>query len=379
MFHAVSRNGTVVSVSIFRSELPSLAGFLVFAAFIASGDVLKPEAIGVGPSLALLAVIFLTVMWCAFSVVRHAECLATILGEPFGTLILTLAVVGIEVALIVAIMVSGEAAPTMARDTMFSVIMIVLNGLIGLCLLAGGLRHKNQTYNLQGANAFLAVLVPLAVFALVLPRMTHSAPGGELSPLQASFEVVMSVLLYGVFLAMQTVTHSDIFRQPDAGDDGDEHHGTVVRSIPFHLAGLFGALVPIILLSKKLALYVEFGIAGIGAPLALSGFIVAALVLMPEGMSGLRAALENKLQRAVNICLGAAVSTIGLTVPAVLVVSWVTGHRIELGLDYPEIVLLALTLVVSLITFATKTTSYLQGAVHLTLFAAYVMMIFDLS
>ncbi len=369
----------MVSVSIFRSELPSIAGFIVFAAFVASGDVLNPQVIGVGPSLGLLAVIFLTVMWCAFSVVRHAECLATILGEPFGTLILTIAVVGIEVALIVAIMVSGEAAPTMARDTMFSVIMIVLNGLIGLCLLAGGLRHRNQTYNLQGANAFLAVLVPLAVFALVLPRMTHSAPGGELSALQASFEVVMSVLLYGVFLAMQTVTHSDIFRQPDAGDDGDEHHGAVVRSIPFHVAGLFGALVPIILLSKKLALYVESGIAGIGAPLALSGFIVAALVLMPEGMSGLRAALENKLQRAVNICLGAAVSTIGLTVPAVLVVSWVTGHTIELGLDYPEIVLLALTLVVSLITFGTRTTNYLQGAVHLTLFAAYIMMIFDLS
>ncbi|WP_434052123.1 MAG: calcium:proton antiporter [Roseibium sp.] len=366
-------------MSIFKSEFPSLFGFLVFAAFMVAGDLLNPAAVGVGPSLGLLAVIFLTVMWCAFSVVRHAECLATILGEPFGTLILTLAVVGIEVALIVAIMVSGEAAPTMARDTMFSVIMIVLNGLIGLCLLAGGLRHRNQSYNLQGANAFLAVLLPLAVFALVLPRMTHSAPGGELSPLQASFEVVMSVLLYGVFLAMQTVTHSDIFRQPDMGEDSSEHHGAVVRSIPFHVAGLFGALVPIILLSKKLALYVEFGIAGIGAPLALSGFIVAALVLMPEGMSGFRAALENKLQRAVNICLGAAVSTIGLTVPAVLVVSWVTGHRIELGLDYPEIVLLALTLVVSLITFGTRTTNYLQGAVHLTLFAAYVMMIFDLS
>lgn len=366
-------------MSILRNELPSLTGFAVFAAFMAAGDVLKPETIGVGPSLGLLAVLFLTVMWCAFSVVRHAECLATILGEPFGTLILTLAVVGIEVALIVAIMISGQAAPTMARDTMFSVIMIVLNGLIGLCLLAGGLRHKNQTYNLQGANAFLSVLVPLAIFALVLPRVTHSAPGGELSPLQAGFEVLMSVLLYGVFLAMQTVTHSDIFRQPDAVEGDDAHHGVVVRSIPFHVAGLFGALLPIILLSKKLALYVEFGISGIGAPLALSGFIVAALVLMPEGMSGLQAALENKLQRAVNICLGAAVSTIGLTVPAVLVVSWVTGHTLELGLEHADIILLVLTLFVSLLTFGTRTTNYLQGAVHLALFAAYVMMIFDLS
>jgi len=362
-----------------KSEVPSLAGFLVFAVFMFAGDLLKPELIGIGPSLVLLAAIFLTVMWCAFSVVRHAECLATILGEPFGTLILTLAVIGIEVALIVAIMLSGDAAPTMARDTMFSVVMIVLNGLIGLCLLMGGLRHRNQTYNLQGAQAFLSVLVPLAVFALVLPRFTHSAPGGELSPLQAAFDVIMCILLYGVFLAIQTVTHSDIFRQPDQSEDEHGHHGVVVRSLPFHVIGLFGALLPIILLSKKLALYVEFGINGLGAPLALSGFIVAALVLMPEGLSAIQAARENKLQRAVNICLGSAVATIGLTVPAVLLVGWVTGLSVELGLEPPEIALLVLTLFVSLLTFGSRTTNYLLGAVHLSLFAAYVMMIFDLS
>jgi len=356
-----------------------LTGFFVFAVFAVVGDALKPDILGIGPSLALLAVIFATVMWCAFSVVRHAECLATILGEPFGTLILTLAVIGIEVALIVAIMLSGDAAPTMARDTMFSVVMIVLNGLIGLCLLMGGLRHRDQTYNLQGAQAFLSVLVPLAVFALVLPRFTHSAPGGELSPLLAGFDVIMCILLYGVFLAIQTVTHSDIFRQPDSTDDDHAHHGVVVRSLPFHVVGLFGALLPIILLSKKLALYVEFGIAGLGAPLALSGFVVAALVLMPEGLSALQAARENKLQRAVNICLGSAVATIGLTVPAVLLVSWITGYSIELGLDSADIVMLVLTLFVSLVTFGSRTTNYLLGAVHLSLFAAYVMMIFDLS
>ncbi|MBN9670355.1 calcium:proton antiporter [Roseibium aggregatum] len=366
-------------MTILKSELPSLTGFAVFAAFTVAGDALKPEKLGVGLSLVMLAVIFLTVMWCAFSVVRHAECLATILGEPFGTLILTLAVIGIEVALIVAIMLSGDAAPTMARDTMLSVVMIVLAGLIGLCLLIGGLRHKEQSYNLQGAQAFLSVLVPLSVFALVLPRFTHSAPGGELSLLQVGFEVVMSVLLYGVFLAIQTVTHSDIFRQPDAADDEEHHHGVVVRSLPFHVIGLLGALVPIILLSKKLALYVDFGISGVGAPLALSGFIVAALVLMPEGLSAIQAARENKLQRAVNICLGSAVATIGLTVPAVLMVSLFTGHSIELGLEEPEIVMLVLTLFVSLLTFGSRTTNYLMGAVHLALFAAYVLMIFDLS
>lgn len=365
-------------MSVLRSELPSIVAFLVFAGFKAAGDAVKPEAAGTAGSLVLLVLIFAAVMWCAFSVVRHAECLATLFGEPYGTLILTLAVIGIEVALIVAIMLSGDAIPTMARDTMFSVVMIVLNGLVGLCLLLGGIRHKNQSYNLQGANAFLSVLVPLAVFALVLPRITHSAPGGELSTLQAGFEIVMSVLLYGVFLAIQTVTHSDIFQQPGTGEDNG-HHDVVVRTVPFHVVGLFGALLPIILLSKSLALYVEFGIEAIGAPIAFSGFIVAALVLMPEGMSAVQAARDNKLQRAVNICLGSAVATIGLTVPAVLIVGWVTGLRIELGLETSDIILLMLTLFVSMLTFGSRTTNYLQGAVHLALFAAYIMMIFDLS
>ncbi len=361
-----------------KSEMSSVAGFVLFGLFMLFGDQFYPADIGLGSSLIVLAVLFCVMTWCAFAVVRHAECLATLLGEPYGTLILTLAVIGIEVALISAVMLSGDASSTMARDTMFSVVMIVLNGLVGLCLLVGGIRHRNQSYNLQGANAFLSILIPLAVFALVLPRITHSAPGGQLSNLQAGFEILMSVALYGVFLAVQTRTHSDIFRQPDSDGD-DDHHDVVVRTVPFHVVGLLAALLPIILLSKKLALYVDFGLDGLGAPLALSGFLVAALILMPEGLSAVQAARENKLQRAVNICLGSAVATIGLTVPAVLAIGWFTGQAVELGLDPSDIVILTLTLFVSVVTFVSRQTNYLQGAVHLALFAAYVMMIFDLS
>jgi Ca2+:H+ antiporter len=362
-----------------KSELPSVAGFLLFGVFLYLGDALAPGALGLAGSLTALAVLFAAMLWCSFSVVRHAGGLATLLGEPYGTLILTLAVIGIEVALIAAVMLGGDAAPTLARETMFSVVMIVLNGLIGLCLLVGGLRHKSQSYNLQGANAYLSVLIPLAVFALVLPRFTHSAPGGQLSTLQTMFDIVISVILYGVFLAIQTRTHSDIFQQPDAAEDDDEHHGGAVRSVPFHIAGLFGALLPIILLSKKLALYANNSIEGIGAPIALGGFLVAALILMPEGFSALRSARDNKLQRAVNICLGSAVATIGLTVPAVLAIGRFTGKEVELGLEFEDIIMITLTLFVSVVTFISGRTNYLQGAVHLTLFAAYVMMIFDLS
>lgn len=363
-----------------------MVGFLTLIFFLIVGNSLAPETIGLGPSIIPLTGLFLVMMWCAFSVVRHAEGLATILGEPFGTLILTLAVIGIEVAVIAAVMISGADKPTLARDTMFSVLMIVLNGLVGVCLITGGLLHRNQAYNLQGANAFLAVLLPLAVLGLILPTFTPSAPGGELSRLQSGFLIFLSVVLYGIFLAIQTITHSDIFRQPSQTTDNPDgtgtepathHHSFEVRSVQYHSVALIAALLPIVLLSKTLATYVNFGIAASGAPLALGGFLVAALILTPEALSAVQAARDNLLQRAVNICLGSGLATIGLTIPAVLTIGWITGERVELGLGMTDIVLLALTLVVSLTTFVSQRTNALQGAVHLALFACYVIMIFD--
>lgn len=363
-----------------RQEIATIVGFLTLAIFLAVGDILTPEMLGLELSLLPLAVLFGVMMWGAFSVVRHAESLATLLGEPYGTLILTLAVIGIEVAVIAAVMLSGADKPTLARDTMFSVLMIVLNGLVGLCLIVGGLRHRNQIYNLQGANAYLAVLLPLAVLGLILPRYTPSAPGGELSPLNMVFLVCLSVVLYLIFLAVQTITHSDIFRQPaeeGAETGSDAHHHFVVKSVPYHTFGLLASLLPIVLLSKQLATYVNFGIATSGAPLALGGFLVAALILTPEALSAIQAARDNQLQRSVNISLGSALATISLTIPAVLTISWVTGEKIELGLDITDVILLSLTLVVSMVTFISQRTNFLLGAVHLALFSAYVVMIFD--
>lgn len=373
-------------MAILRQEAATIVGYAAFAVFLATGGSLAPAAVGWAAALALLVVLFLIMMWLSFSVVRHAEGLATLLGEPYGTLILTLSVIGIEVALISSIMLAGPDRPTLARDTMFSVVMIVLNGLVGLSLLAGGLRHRLQGYNLTGANAYLAVLFPLTVFSLVLPHFTQSAPGDQLSALQTAFLIVMSLALYGTFLAIQTVTHSDIFQQAappgglathGAGPDDHHDHGFTVRSVPWHAVGLLAAMIPIVLLSKSLAVYVDFGIGTLGAPGAFGGFLIAALVLTPEGLSAIQAARKDKLQRAVNICLGSALATIGLTVPAVLTIGWLTGETVELGLGNSDIVLLALTLLVSLVTFSSGRTNLLLGVVHLAMFAAYVMMIFD--
>ncbi len=338
-------------------------------------------------SALLFAWIFGVMLWCAFGVARHAEHLAAGLGEPYGTLILTLAVTIIEVSLISAIMLTGENDPHLARDTMFAVLMIVLNAMVGAALLFGGIWHRQQHFSVGGANAFLAVIVPLSVFALVLPDFTTSAPG--LSRVQQIFFAGVTILLYMVFLAIQTVRHRRLFIGPDVeltaleehaahwqGGEGEgerEPRGLLV----WHAVLLVLTMLPVVLLSKKLAVFVDYGVFRLGAPAALGGVIVAILVLTPEGLGALHAAAANRVQRSVNICLGSALATIGLTVPAVLLIGLVTGARVELGLDAIDMVLLLLTLLVSTLTFGSGQTNILQGAVHLVLFLAYVLMIFD--
>jgi Ca2+:H+ antiporter len=371
---------SAASPSPVLNEWPIPVIWAFFVGFQWVGASLKPELVGTAGFILLLLAIFAVMLAAVFRVVHHAECLAFILGEPFATLILTLSVIGIEVALITALMLNGDNDPTLARDTMFSVLMVVLNGLVGVSLLLGGLRHGLQVFNLSGANAYLVVLLAVAVTDLVLPRFTEPAPGGGLSQLQTIFGVLSSLVLYGIFLLYQTVGEPVIFQQPEvpAGSSGQAaHHGLGQRSTGFHVANLLLALLPLVLMSKTLAVYVEFGIAQIGAPVALSGFLVAIMILTPEALAAFRAARSNQMQRAVNICLGSALATIGLTVPAVLISASLVGLPIELGLAMPEIVLLALTLAISIMTFAGTRTNAIQGVVHLVVFFTYVMLIFD--
>lgn len=332
---------------------------------------------------ALFVWTFGVMIWSAFAVVRHADGLAELLGEPYGTLILTIAVISIEVSVIAAIMLTGDASPALARDTMLAVLMIVLNGMVGVALLIGGLRYREQAYNLDGARSFLAVLIMLATIALVLPRFTTSTDDPSLNTSQAILFSVAVVALYGVFLGIQTVRHSGFFLAPEVPDapknDGADHahSGYATGSVGFHAIMLVLSLLPIVLLSKKLAILIDTGITALAAPVALGGVLVALLVLSPEGLAAFRAAAKNRLQRAVNICLGSALATIGLTVPAVLVIGLLTDTHVILGLGGTELVLLVLTLVLSMMTFGGAKTNILQGAIHLVLFFVYVVLIFD--
>lgn len=359
-----------------RREWPLLISVLTTALFYALGERWFADLSGAFWFTFLLAWLFAVILLSASAVVRHAETLAGKLGEPLGTLILTLAVTGIEVMMIAAVMYAGQGNPTFARDAMFAVVMIVMNGMIGLALVLGGLRHHEQNYNLQGANAFLAVIVPLAVLCLVLPNFTVSSPGPTFSTLQAVFLVIMSLALYGVFLAIQNLRHRDYFIAPGASGQADAHVEGF-RSIPFHGVLLIAHLLPVVLLAKQLAVPINYGIHVLHAPPALGGLLVAALVLCPESVGAIRAAQANELQRSVNILLGSVLATISLTIPAVLVIGLVTGREIVLGLDAVNMILLVLTLAVSTLTFASARTNVLLGAVHLLLFLAYLMLVFD--
>jgi Ca2+:H+ antiporter len=342
---------------------PALAcALLVAAAFIEVRG-----ALAAGAALVLGATVF--------AAVYHAEVVAHYVGEPFGTLVLAVAVTVIEVSLIVSVMLGGGAETAgLARDTVFAAVMIICNGVVGLCLLWGGARHHEQGFQLQGASAALAVLAALVTLTLVLPNFTTSAPGPAFTTAQLVFAGVMSAVLYASFVFVQTVRHRDYFLPPDGGDE-ETHAPVPARSAAWISAGLLlVALGAVVGLAKALTPTVEAGVAWLDAPKAVIGIVIAAVVLLPEGVAALRAARANRLQTSLNLALGSALASIGLTIPAVAAVSVVIRQPLALGLGPKEEVLLALTLIVGVITLGTGRTTVLQGIVHLVIFAAFLFL-----
>jgi Ca2+:H+ antiporter len=332
----------------------------------------------------IFAWLFLVILGSALAVVRHAEQLARRLGEPYGTLILTLSITSIEVVSITAIMLHGANNPTLARDTLFAVTMIVLNGMVGLSLLMGGWRHREQHYNLQGANAYLGVIIPLGILTLVLPNFTVSTPGPVLSFAQEMFLAVISFGLYIAFLALQTRRHRAYFRSDDEADAGAGADAVAVadaglpgtEGVLRHAILLVVYLLPVIFLAEQLAPPVDYVVETLNEPAALAGLTMAVLVATPEAIGAVKAAGENHLQRSINIFLGSVLSTTGLTIPAILVVSHFTHHPVTLGLQHTDLLLFLLTLTLCMVTFSSRRTHVLQGIVHLILFVSYLFFIF---
>ncbi|WP_442967100.1 calcium:proton antiporter [Rhizobium sp. GN54] len=368
---------------LFRRERALPVAALTTLAFAAYGDRLSSGLANPVLLAVLFAWLFGVILTAALSVVRHADELAERLGEPYGTLILTLTITAIEVVAISAVMFHGDNNPTLVRDTLFAVVMIILNGMVGLSLLLGAWRRPQQRHNLQGANAYLGLIVPLATLSLILPEYEPSPSGPAISSAHQAVLVVMSIALYVAFLVLQTGRHKLFFtngRQSHAAGPASAPgpapaHRSSGQPLIRHAALLFAYMVPVVYLVDHLARPIDYVIETLRAPVALGGVVMAVLVATPEAISAVRAAVADHLQRSVNIFLGSVLSTIGLTVPAMLAISHLSGHSIVLGLGRAETVMLVLTLAVSMITFASGRTNVMQGFVHLMLFVTYLLLV----
>jgi Ca2+:H+ antiporter len=338
---------------------------------------------GRNPGAVLLILICAGLGAAVIAAVHHAEVVAHRVGEPFGTLILALAVTIIEVALIVTLMASGgDKAASLARDTVFAAVMITCNGILGLALVVGSLRHKTQEFRVHASGSALAVMTALVTLSLVLPTFTTSTPGATFSGPQLAFAGVASLVMYGIFVFVQTIRHRDYFLPVVApGEEeldaaGEDLHAAAPsgKVALLSLGLLFGCLIAVVGLAKTVSPKLESAVESAGAPLAVVGVMIALLVLLPETVAAVRAALRNRLQTSLNLALGSALASIGLTIPAIAIASiWLSGPLV-LGLGSKELVLFALTVVVSMLTLATGRATLLQGAVHLMIFSSFLFL-----
>jgi len=327
-----------------------------------------------GTVLAVLSALALVA--AVLAAVHHAEVVAHRVGEPFGTLVLALAVTAIEVALIISLMLAGGPdKAALARDTVYATVMIISSGVIGICLLLGGLRHREQTFRIEGAGPAFAAMVTLATLVLVMPVFTKSASGASYSPTQLVFVGVSSLLLWSVFVFFQTVRHRDYFLpQVDPANEASHAPPPSGRQALASLGLLMVSLVAVVGLAKMLSPLIEAAVRAVGAPHAVVGIAIALVVLLPETVSALRAALANRLQTSMNLALGSALASIGLTVPAVVLAAALFDLPLVLGLDAKDMVLMTLSFVVGAIALGSGRTNMMQGAVQLVIFAAFLFL-----
>jgi Ca2+:H+ antiporter len=355
-----------------RGWLPDLPLWTILTPLFA-GIVMAAAAFDLSIGGVFVAVIAVSLAASVFAAVHHAEVVAHRIGEPYGTLVLALAVTLIEVALIVSLMIAGGTeAAALARDTVFAAVMIILNGIIGLCLVVGGLKHSQQTFNLDAVSAALVALAAIVILTLVFPNYTVTTPGPYYSPSQLMLIAVVSLAIYGAFVFAQTIGHRRIFVH-DLAEEQQQHASQPSNAVTAASAILLLAcLAAVVLLAKKLAPSLETAVSRVGAPNAVVGVIIAAIVLLPEGFAALRAARANRLQTSLNLALGSALASIGLTIPAVGVLSLYMHTRLVLGIDTKATVLLILSLFITAIALRTGRTIVLHGIVLLVIFVVYL-------
>ncbi len=344
-----------------------------------------------GLAIGIFLLVLATIIGAAFGVVKEADELAHKLGEPYGTLILTLSIVSIEVILIVAMMFGPEDNPTIGKDSIFSVMMIIMNLVLGLCILLGGLRHGEQEYNAQGTITYLSMIIMLGGISMMIPNFIEGKGNGEFTSIQAASISGLIILLYGFFLAYQMKGYRHLYIQPKPGQmeilfaqrneiQQSEVHGqekVSKKEVLLRTIILLGMILPIVLLSHNLATLVDYGIKEMNLPPLLGGVLIAIIVFTPESMTAVKAAMNNEFQRAINLCHGAFVSTVGLTVPSVLIIGLIASKTVLFGMTTTETILFVITLILSMLSFSGRRTAPIVGIMHLVLFAVFVILIFN--
>ncbi|MBG1233603.1 calcium:proton antiporter [Aestuariivirga litoralis] len=356
------------STSINKTPWAFIISTLVALLFLG----LKQAGVDFGSSIPIVILEVLLLGFAVFGAVHHAEILALKVGEPYGSIILALAVTVIEAALIISQMSTGKpGVEVIGRDAVFATVMIVLNGIVGLALLMGGARFHVQRFKLDGAAAALSVLATLAALSLILPNFTTTAPGPVYSSPQLAFVGTISLVLYAIFVFVQTVRHHDYFVTGEKNAVNIPLHR---RAVTLALIFLPLSLVAVVLMAKALSGPIDAAIAAAGLPTAVLGVVIAFIVLLPESIASLRAARVNDLQTSLNLALGSAIATIGLTIPTLAAYSLWHGDKLSLGISPQSTALLVLTLFISSVTLATGRTTILQGAVHLVIFGAFLFL-----
>ncbi|MFW2176849.1 MULTISPECIES: calcium:proton antiporter [unclassified Moraxella] len=310
-------------------------------------------------------------MGAVFSAVHHAEVIAHKVGEPFGTLVLALAVTVIEVALIVALMSSSPPADAavLARDTVFAAVMLICNGIIGICLLIGGMKNYVQRYSLHGSKAAISVLFAIALLVFTLPNFTTSMAGGGMINSQLIFVAVSCLILYVAFIFTQTIRHRDYFI---ADGEDDEHHIDNALTTTTSVGLLFVSLIVVVGLAKMLSPAIESALIAMGLPKIVLGIIIAGLVLLPESIAAVKAAYNDQLQNSLNLGLGSALASISLTIPVIAMMAVATGTPVVFGLSAKESVMLVITLLITMNTLSTGRTTFLHGVIHLVMLATFI-------
>ncbi|QQU04705.1 calcium:proton antiporter [Myroides odoratus] len=376
-----------------KTRIRLVAVWLIVILFLLFGQNFLGDSITGMIALGTFLVLLFTIIGAAFGVVKEADELAHKLGEPYGTLILTLSIVSIEVILIAAVMLGPGENPTIGKDSIFSVMMIIMNLVIGLCILLGGLKFGEQEYNAQGTLSYMGMIIMLGGIGLMLPNFIQGAGGGQFTTTQAVVLAGLVIVLYGFFLLLQMKRYKHLYIQPKAGNmeilfaqrhEVEEKEHADVEAVPVNKKEiwvrtliLLGMILPIVLLSHNMAVVVDYGIKAANLPPLLGGVLIAIIVFTPESMTAVKAALNNEFQRAINLCHGAFVSTVGLTIPAVLLVGLITRKTVLFGMTATETILFVITLLLSLMTFIGKRTTPIMGMMHLVLFVVFMLLIFN--